>query len=235
MLFQIDLFFVRIFLSLSVQLGGGIVALYHAIKLLRRKKNKMTIPVSMFYIFLGSCYILLAVFIFIFINPITFVAYIVSYNLGLLGYSFNVVFCSNLIEGRDRAFSKWQAIHVVAFMVSVNLLLLVPNSIKLGPDTNWISIYGTEFSILLLIDYTIIVFVPGVYLMAKVLKQIVDKKLKKRIRMFLFGNLWLMLTVYGIVTYIAMPDNLVFRNVWAVFSFFHIIPILLIYYGIKEI
>lgn len=235
MLFQIDLFVVRAILSLSIQLFGGISAMYVATRLLKRRKNKMTLPISMFYILLGSGYLLLAAFIFVLIDPISFVVYIVSYNLMLFSYVLNIVFSTNLLRPKEESFSKWQILYMASYAIGNNLLLLVPNSIRLDVSTNWLPILGVEFSTVLMIYYSIVVFIPGVYLILKILAKIREELLKNRLKMFLTGNLWFLITVYGLIFYLAMPENLIYRNIYSVFSFFNIVPIALIYFGTKEI
>jgi len=231
------MFAVRAILSLSIQLFGGIVAIYLGARVLRRRKNKITISISMFYILLGSAYLLLAVFIFVLIDPITFVAYILASNLFFFSFTLNVIFCSNVnvLRPKEEAFSKREILYMVGYAVGILILPLIPNSVKLDASTDWIPILGLEFSIVLMVYYSITVFVPRIYLNLKVLSRIREKLLKNRVKMFLFGNLWLLITVYSLVLYLAMPENLLYRNIYAVFSFFNAVPLVLIYYGTKEI
>lgn len=110
------------------------------------------------------------------------------------------------------------------------LVIFLPGGIEYSEKTNWKPVYSKEFSIILIIFYTIFYFLPLMITTKRVHDSFNDTLLKKKIKYFSIGIVILAFSFYGLLFYIT-TDNPFYKIIWSVLSFIIIPSGLFIYYG----
>lgn len=199
-----------------------------AFKVLKRRFNKTTLALSLFYIFPGIAFILNILFIPFSTTLIGFIIYFLICYFLIFGMIFLIIFIINLLYV-DFSLNK-QFLIIISYAISVFLLIYLPQGINI---VNGIPVFILQFSIIIYLYLSILILLPYIILSIKLLKLFEDKKLKKKLRYFILGCLGMILTLYGTILHNTWQDP-IFRLIWNFLSLV-IIPFgFLIYYGIGQ-
>ena len=233
MLYQID---TRIFGIFIIQPIVILFFIYIVIKILKRNKNLLTITLSAFYILSAAGFIINIFFIMGTLLPVELslilsCLYFISSFLVIFAQIFLVIFLF-LIKQQD--FSSKSYILLTSFYGLGDLLiLLIPGGIDIGVHTNWIPIYSWMFLIIFYIFFSLIIFIPTIFLLTKLLMSFQDRDLRKKFFIFMIGIFGMLISIYGLVLYNTWHDP-TFRTIWSIVSLIVIPSGFLIYNGIGQ-
>ena len=234
MLFQEIVGLVRVILILIPQPILGIVFLFLAFKILKRRSTRISITLSGFYILLGIAMILNVLFLLLSST---------QNSLLLLGIYFFIlyfiltafIFVSLFIIQMNRAqdFTLKTQISIILIYAFLSFLLLTfPNGIKLSSETNWIPIFSWEFLVVFYLYFTIIIVVPTIIYSNKLYHKFKDPNLKKRLRFLISGIFEGFIVIYGTALFNTWQDPL-FKFAWSLITVVLLLSLsFFIYYGI---
>lgn len=228
----------RIISILFSQLIISLLSYILSFKILYRKKNHLTINLSVFYIFIATGFVLNAIFLlfskisFIKNFPIIlYILYFLAIYLIFFSFIFVLIFIYDLIQIDSKFSLKKYLIMIIFYGVSIFLILLFPNGININETTNWRPVYSWSFLILIYIYFTSLIFVPVMFFLIKLYKSFEDNNLKSKMKYFSMGIAGMVIIFLGSILYNTWR-NTVFGIIWPIITLL-IIPFgLLIYFGI---
>jgi hypothetical protein len=205
---------------------------YLSIRILRRKINRMTVTLSLFYIFLGVGLLLNIIFLPFFKTSFGYGLYLLILFLILSSYGFLLIFIKNISSFNSHIKWKRNYLILISYFIGVLIILLMPNNIKLNEETNWTPKFSWFFLLSTYSFFTIFIAIPFVFYAKRIISSFEDIKLKRRFNFFIIGSLGLFLAFYGVVLYNTWFES-IFRIIWLILAFSIMIPAgILIYYGI---
>jgi len=209
----------------------GLLFIILAYKVLKRKKSRASITLSIFYVIAGAGLIL---------NFIQFLARlaeieIIIYLLYFLS-SFLIIFSSifilifiNIILKVDFTNKKYILI-VFFYAIGCILLHFFPGGITF--NEYWAPVYSWTFFIVANIFLTIFIALPIIFYSLKLSRTFTSQDLKRRLRFFLLGITALIFEFYGAILFNTWQEP-IFRFIYGLLAIFlFILSGLLIYYGI---
>ncbi|MHA1196656.1 MAG: hypothetical protein ACTSSM_11220 [Promethearchaeota archaeon] len=215
----------------------SILFLYLTYKILNRNRSIHTIILSLFYFTISLGIILNIIYaiaaIFHNINATYIIFYMTTY---LLGHSpiYLIVFIKMLLRIEEKPLVKKDLIYVFIYGIIFLFIFFIPNGITIGEETNWRPLYSIDFMIFSYFITTFLIILPLLYFSLKLYRTIKLKSLRKRYRLFIFGTLGFVSTLYGTILYNTW-FNPIYRFFWSICgSFFLIITVLFIYFGIGK-
>ncbi len=202
-------------------------------KILKRNTNRNSLTLSGFYftvslsLAMNGITVLIAFFI-----PGEFIAilyFFLSY-LVIFSFVFIIVFILGLLKLKY-VFTVKKAIAIILAYGTVWLILLLfPGGITYSE--NWVPIYSFPLYIAGNILFTITFTVPVIYYSIRLRKLFKDSDLKKKLSLFLIGNMIITVIIYGALLYNTW-QNATFKTAWSLITLVLLISSgLLIYYGI---
>jgi hypothetical protein len=206
-----------------------------AFKIVRRKRDRSTVALSLFYFILAIGLILNIVFVLF--TPtnnelLLRTLYVLSAFFIAFSFAFNLVFINVILKLKDEFTIKKMAVIIGACGIIILLLYLIPEGVTF--DSNWVPTYSLPFVVLVYVFFTLYITVPTSYYSARLYKLFKARNLKDRFRLYLIGITILLATVYGGTFFIATYNQL-FRLIYSVFAFFlEIAAGLLVYYGLGK-
>ena len=234
MLFQEIVGLVRIILILIPQPILGIVFLFLAFKILKRRSTRMSITLSGFYILIGVAMLLNVVFLLfsstqnslLLLGIYFFILYFI-----LTAFIFVSLFIIQMNRAQDFTLKTQISIILIYALLSF-LLLTYPNGIKLSSETNWVPIFSWEFLVVFYIYFTVIIVVPTIIFSTKLYHKFKDPNLKKRLRFLISGIFEGFIVIYGIALFNTWQDP-VFKFAWSLITVVLLFSLsFFIYYGI---
>lgn len=111
---------------------------------------------------------------------------------------------------------------------------MIPVGITVNESTNWAPRYSWGFLIIVYLIYSSFIFVPTIVNLIKLLKTFEDKLLRRKLLLFSYGTIGVLIGIYGATLYNTW-DEQIYRLVWSLIQLF-LIPAssLLIYYGVGK-
>ena len=234
MLFQIDTRIFGIFILQPIVL---LIFIYIAIKILKRNRNLLTITLSAFYILSAAGFVVNIIFFMGTLLPVDLslfmsILYFISSFLVIYSPIFLLIF---LFLIKQQNFSSKSYFLLASFYgLGCLLILLIPEGIDIGIQSDWIPRYSWEFLRIFYIFFSLIIVIPTIYLLTKLLVSFQDKGLRKKFFIFMIGILCMLMSFYGLVLFNTWHDQ-TFRAIWNIFSSSIVIPAgFLIYNGIGQ-
>jgi len=233
MLNQID----RVFGIFIIQPIVILFFIYIVIRILKRNRNLLTITLSTFYIlsaagFIINIFFLIGTLLPVDLTLILSILYYITSFLVIFSQIFLVIFLF-LLKQQD--FSSKSYILLTSFYgLGCLLILLIPGGIDLGIHTNWIPRYSWIVLIIFYIFFSLIIFIPTIYLLTKLFISFQDRDLRRKFFLFMIGIFSMLISVYGLVLYNTWHDPPTFRAIWSIISLMVIPAGLLIYNGIGQ-
>ena len=233
MLFQSD--FSRLFIIFVPQPLLSIIFLTLAFMLLRRKRERTPITLSLWYLSVGIGLILNAIYALITeffpTNEILiYFLYFTSFYLITISSIFLLMFIVDLIKSE---FTIQKLIFFVILYCSLSaVIVFLSGGITLDSVNNWRPVFSWFFFILLASFYTITILIPTIYYSVKLYSFFQAQNLKKKYRNFMIGVFGMLIVVYGAALFNTWQNDL-FQSIWSIITFCLITPsAFLIYFGI---
>ena len=221
---------------LTVYIGQGLLCFFFifiAFKILQRDKGRLNLILSGFYIFIASALIINFIY-----APIpdpeiqrilnTFTNYIIFFGLIFLPLF-------NLLLHKDEDIKN---IYLIAIIGTYGIILFLimfidPNSVSIGPNTDWRPVWKQEFFYSLLILKTVMILIPSFILQIQLYRKFKVKELKKKWLSFNIGTLGFFTFSYGIMIANTWNDP-IFRLIMALYSISIFLWGYLIFYGVGK-
>ena len=111
---------------------------------------------------------------------------------------------------------------------------MIPGGITVNESTNWGPSYSWVLLITIYIFYSIFISIPMLINLTKLLRTFEDKLLRRRLILFFYGIIGVIVGIYGAALYNTW-DEPTFKVIWSLIQLF-LIPTttLLIYYGVGK-
>jgi len=211
--------------------------LYIAYLILKRKITQATKSLLLFYILTATGFFFNIIVVLISLTEIewisTFAYSLVSFFL-LFPQIYLVLFILKLLNNPIDFNKKKQRIYLILFSILSFLIVIIPGGITVNESTNWGPSYSWVLLITIYIFYSSFIVIPIVVNLIKLLKTFEDKLLRRRLLLFYYGTIGVIVGIYGAALYNTW-DEPTFKVVW---SFIQLILIpttsLLIYYGVGK-
>ena len=225
-----DLDLGRILIVFILQQSLAAIYIIISIIILKRKINRFSFLLSLFYIFTGGGFILNAIFIsfttFLPINEILLYSlYFLAFNLIFVANIFVLVFIINLLKIKS---DKRDILIISSFILIIIITDFIPGGITF--DADWRPIFSWYYFLTITLFYTFSILIPTLYYSYRLYSQIETKNLRKKLFIFISGLIGIIIIQYGAALFNTYPP---FRNVWSIIAFLITIPsVIFIYYGI---
>lgn len=221
----------RLFVIFVPQIFLVVVFSFLIFKILKRNTNRNSLTLCGFYITVSISLALNGIVVliaFFFPGEYIGILYLFLTYLTIFSFVFIVVFILGLL---NLQFTINKAlILILIYGVVWLILLLYPGGITYSE--NWSPIYSFTLYIAANILFTITFTIPVIFYSLRLRRLFKDSNLKKKLSLFLSGNMLLNIIIYGALLYNTWQDP-TFRTVWSFSTFVLLISSgLLIYYGI---
>ncbi len=211
--------------------------LYIAYLILKRKVTKTTKMLLIFYTLtaIGLIFNFVAVLI-----TLTEIEWISSLVYAIVSYSsffpqiFLVIFILKLLGNSVNFNKKKHNIYFILYCVLTLLIIMIPGGITVNESTNWAPRYSWLFLIIVYIFHSSFIFIPIIKNLMKLLKTFEDELLRRRLLLFSYGTIGVIIGIYGATLYNTW-DEPTYKVVWSLIQLL-LIPSssLLIYYGVGK-
>lgn len=202
-------------------------------KVLKRKRNRLSITLSMVFIIENAGLILNFVYLLIEINKAEIILYLLYFSSSifvLFAPIFIFIFINILL--RVDFSNKKYFIIVFSYAIGCILIHLIPGGITFSE--NWTPIYSLTFFIVALVFITLAIVVPMILYSMRLYHNFIDRDLKRRVKMFLVGITEMISLLYGVILFNTWQDP-IFKNIYSILVIFLLVSSgLLIYYGIAK-
>jgi len=222
----------RLVPAFITQMGVALIFLYIAYKILRKKRNGLTLSLGAFYILLSSSFIINIIYFPLEINPIVFILHLIAVFLFFFGLIFLLIFNINLYLNQKET-KKIQYVVIISYCILIVISLLLLDGISLDESTDWRPQWSWNFSILIIILFTGFIVIPNSIITLKKFHQFKDPILRKKIILFMLGFTGCAFSVYGGILYNTLSDP-VFEAIWSILSLIGIFWGILIFYGVGQ-
>ena len=211
----------------------GLLFIWLAYKVLKRKKSRASITLSIFYVIAGAGLILNFIQFLARLSEIEIIIYLL-YFLSSFLIIFSPIFILifiNIILKVDFPNKKYILI-VFFYAIGCIIIHLFPGGITF--NENWIPVYSWTFFIVASIFITIFIVIPIILYSIQLSRTFISQDLKRRLRLFLLGITALILELYGGVLFNTWQDP-TFKYIYSLLAIFLFISAgLMIYYGIGK-
>ena len=227
----------RIILVFGLQPIFVFFFLYIAYLILKRNTTRSIKFLLIFYILtaFGLIFNIIAVLItFTEIEWISSLVYSIASYLLFYPPIFLVLFILKLLKNPLDFTKKKRDIYILLFCTITFLILLIPGGITVNESTNWAPRYSWGFLIIVYILYSSFIFVPTIVNLIKLLKTFEDKLLRRKLLLFSYGTIGILIGIYGAILYNTWEEP-TYKLIWSLIQLF-LIPAssLLIYYGVGK-
>ena len=191
----------------------------------------------MFYLMTAFGFIFNIVVVLISLTEIewisTFVYSLVSFFL-LFPQIYLVLFVLKLLVNPIDFNKKKQRIYLILFSILSILIVMIPGGITVNESTNWAPCYSWMLLITIYIFYSSFISIPAIVNLTKLLKTFEAKLLRRRLLLFYYGTIGVIVGIYGVALYNTW-DEPTFKVIWSLIQVI-LIPTttLLIYYGVGK-
>jgi len=200
--------------------------------MLKRNTNRNSLTLSGFYLFVSLGLLMNGIAVLIaFFSPgefITIVYFFATY-LTMFSFIFVVVFILSLLKLKYEFTLKKAILIIGAYGITWLLFHLYPSGVAYSES--WAPVYSFPYYITGNILFTISFTIPVIYYSLRLRSLFKDSNLKRKLSLFIIGNILAITLVYGLLLYNTWQDP-TFKTIWG----FSIIVLLissglLIYYG----
>lgn len=211
--------------------------LYIAYLVFKRKLTQATKMLLLFYLLTAFGFIFNIVVVLISFTEIewisTFAYSLVSFFL-LFPQIYLVLFIMKLLINPTDFNKKKQRFYFISFNIISFLIVMIPGGITVNESTNWGPSYSWVLLITIYIFYSIFICIPILINLTKLLRTFEDKLLRRRLILFFYGIIGVIVGIYGAALYNTW-DEPTFKVIWSLIQLF-LIPTttLLIYYGVGK-
>jgi len=225
--------YLRLFVIFVPQIFMVVLFSFLIFKILKRNTNRNSLTLSGFYFTVSLSLAMNGIAVLIaFFSPGEFIAtlYFILNFLVIFSFVFIIVFILGLLKLKDVFTVKKALVIILAYGTVWLILLLFPGGITYSE--NWAPVYSFPTYIAGNILFTITFTVPVIYYSIRLRRLFKDSNLKKKLSLFLIGNMLVTIIIYGALLYGTWQDA-TFKNAWnLITSVLLISSCLLIYYGI---
>lgn len=231
MLFDINITPSRIFQVFILQLGMGIFYCIMAIIILRRKRERLNLLISMFFlcVFVGT--VINVIYIFIEVEQIVVPMQFITYYLFSTAQVFLLIFNLILLTSEKKIDTSKQLTILGVFGVSFLFILLIPDGVQINESTGFLPEYNLPYFLYAVILTTGYAIIPTIYTSILIYKKFKSKDLKKRWLFYILGIILYYVEWWGVSVSIYLNDPTV-RLIWNTFALSLFISAYFIYYGI---
>ena len=227
----------RIILVFGLQPVFVFFFFYIAYLIVKRNITKTIKFLLFFYILNGFGLIFNILAVLITLTEIEWISSLVYYIASyLLIYTsiFLVLFLLKLLDNLVDFTKKKRNIYILLYCIGVFLIVIIPEGITINESTNWAPRFSWGFLIIVYIFYSSFIFVPTIVNLIKLLKGFDDKLLRRRLILFFYGTIGVLIGIYGATLYNTW-DEPTYKLIWSLIQLF-LIPVssLLIYYGVGK-
>ncbi|MFX1287494.1 MAG: hypothetical protein ACFFFY_02895 [Promethearchaeota archaeon] len=232
MIFQLTEY-LRLFVIFVPQIFMVVVFSFLIFKILKRNTNRNSLMLSCFYFTVSLSLALNGIAVLIaFFYPGEYIGvlYLFLTYLTIFSFVFIIVFILGLLKLKEAFTIKKALAIIIAYGIIWLILLLSPGGITYS--VNWVPIYSFPLYIAGNIVFTITFTIPVIYYSIRLRRLFKDSNLKKKLSLFLIGNLIITCIIYGALLYNTWQDP-GFKTAWSFITLVLLISSgLLIYYGI---
>ena len=225
----------RLLIVLFSQGFAAIVFLVLAFRIVKRKRDRSTVLLFLFYFILsiGLIFNILFVLLTYTNNEMLLrTLYVLSAFFIAFPFAFNLVFINVILKLKENFTIKKMAIIIGAYGTIVLSLYLIPEGVTF--DSNWTPTYSVLLFVLIYVFFTIYISAPTIYYSARLYKLFLARNLKYRYRLYIIGIILMLATVYGGIFFVATYNQL-FKTIYSVLAFLmEIAAGLLVYYGLGK-
>ena len=231
MFFQINEY-LRLFIIFVPQIFMVGLFSFLIFKMLRRNTNRNSLTLSGFYFFVSLGLVMNGIAVLIaFFSPGEFIAivyFIVTY-LTMFSFVFVLVFILGLLKLKYEFTTKKALVIILAYGIAWLLLHLYPGGVNYSES--WAPVYSIPYYIAANILFTFSYTIPVIFYSLRLRRLFKDSNLKKKLSLFIVGNMLAILSIYGALLYNTWQDP-TFKTIWSFSVIFLLISSgLLIYYG----
>lgn len=184
----------------------AVVFIYLSYKVLKRHRTKISIICSMFFIPIACAFIINIIYLFLRIDPIVYILYIIVIYCLLLAQIFLLMFNLNLLKSKFEFTKQKQLIFFLIYAIGCFVLLLIPGGITINESTEWRPMWSLFFSIIFAIVSTILFTIPTFVFSIRIYKSFEDDVIKKKWTYYLLGYLGLIFSFYSLIIYNTIED-----------------------------
>ncbi len=222
---------------LSVYVAQGIILLlfiYLPIKILKENKKRIHVIFSFFYF----CVTLGIICNFIYapltdVNIVKFLNFMTNYLITLSAI-FIVVFLILFYKGEEEFNTSKQLMVIITYAVILFLVYFIPDGVQIGPETDWAPVWSITYFLYITIVLTVMGAIPSLYYSYKLYEKIDDDLVRKKWKVFIFGEIEMFFLLYG--TYLSNVINDPTINLyWGIaMLFLTLTAAYMIYYGVAK-
>ncbi|MHA1473088.1 MAG: hypothetical protein ACTSQW_08335 [Promethearchaeota archaeon] len=211
--------------------------IYIAYLVYKRTLTQATKMLFLFYLLTAFGFVFNIVVVLISLTEIewisTFAYSLVSFFL-LFPQIYLVRFILKLLNNPIDFNKKKQRIYLILFSILSFLIVMIPEGITVNESTNWAPSYSWVLLITIYIFYSSFISIPAMVNLTKLLKTFEDKLLRRRLLLFYYGTIGVIVGIYGAALYNTW-DEPTFKVIWSLIQLI-LIPTtnLLIYYGVGK-
>ena len=211
--------------------------IYIAYLVYKRTLSQATKMLFLFYLLTAFGFVFNIVVVLISLTEIewisTFAYSLVSFFL-LFPQIYLVRFILKLLVNPIDFNKKKHRIYLLSFCIISFVIVMIPGGITVNESTNWAPSYSWVLLITIYIFYSSFISIPAMVNLTKLLKTFEDKLLRRRLLLFYYGTIGVIVGIYGAALYNTWDDP-VFKVIWGLIQLI-LIPTttLLIYYGVGK-
>jgi len=215
-------------------LGGGIFFLVLAIMVLRKRRNRLNITFSGFFIFifLGGLVNAIYAFLTIYTDEKTVVTlHILTYIFFCYAQIFLLISNLLMLKSEILVTLKKQLIIMGVYGALLSVLFFIPEGVRINESTYYRPQWSLLFFIYANAVWIGIAMIPTIYASIQIYKKIEDKVLKKRWKMYFIGILMIYVELFGVGVLILINDPYL-RALWNIYDVSVLIAVFLVYYSV---
>ena len=225
----------RLLVILIPQPFIAILLFFLAFKLVKRKTTRPTLTLVSFYILTAFGFIFNALTQFLSqlgLEEILYLFYFISSYLLLFAFIFIPLFIITILKTELEFKKQYYILIIIMYAILSALLYFTPGGIVI--NENGSVLYSIPFFFIVYLFFTLSITIPTIHYSIRLYATFNDKKLKKKLRIFLFGVFQALVIIYGVV-FFNTTYNPLYKSIWGVIVFFLLLSAgLCIYYGLGK-
>lgn len=233
-----ELSFARMIPVFITQPIAAIIFFLLAIRLILRKRDRITIHLFLQFLFYFLVCILNLVFVLLILFNITtslYSLYFIMIYMTIFSQNFILLFVLNLLNLKIHKNLKLQVLIILVYGILIlSIMLLIPNAISLDKNQNYRPIYSWWFLISAYILHFFLITLPVIINFYRIYSTLTISKLKKKFKKIIIGTLGILFIYYGFILFNTWQNQL-FRTIWSISILIIVIPsAMLLYQGIGQ-
>lgn len=223
----------RYFLVFILQSLLVFTFIFFAYKVLKRKINKSTLYLAIFFLIESGAGIINIIYIGLEFNYLVVFLFHLSYFIFFFGLFFFLLFLLSFFEEEFNITFKKLTIIAAIYIISIILILNFPGGISFKINETWRPNWNWTFLFVLYIFITIFYTIPILFFSYRLFKYIQFESFRERVKFFLIGTCLLIFQMYGLVLYNTW-NNEIYRIFWFFFSILNIASPIFLYLGVGK-